>query len=99
MEFPYTPLTGGSIEGNPMPKPVWERTTLFLCELWIFNRFHILFIKVLWPTIILVVPIFNLSTLLLAEVIDVTHCLEGFEFIEEILYREVWIPATQTMLI
>jgi hypothetical protein len=44
-----------------------------------------LFVKVLWPAIILAVPVFNLPTLFLAEVIYVTHGLEWFEFIEEIL--------------
>lgn len=98
MEFPYMPLTGGSVEGNPMPEPVWKRTTLFLCELWIFDRFHMLFVKVLWPAIIPAVPVFNLLTLFLAEVIDVTHGLERFEFIDEILWCEVRVPATQAML-
>ena len=99
MESPYTPLLCGAVEGDPVPKPVRERTTLFLCELWIFDRFHMLFVKVLWPAIISAVPVFNLSTLLLAEVIDVTYGLEWFEFIDEILWCEVWVPATQTILI
>lgn len=99
MESPYTPLTGGTIEGNPVPEPVRKRATLFLCELWIFDRFHMLFVKVLWPAIILAAPVFDLPTLFLAEVIDVTHGLEWFEFIEEILWCEVRIPATQTILI
>lgn len=53
-----------------------------------------LFIKVLWPAIILVAPVFNLPTLLLAEIIDIPHGLEWFDIIKEILCREVRVPAT-----
>ena len=44
-----------------------------------------LFVEVLWPAIIPMVPVSNLPTLLLAEVIDISHGLEWLDFFNEIL--------------